>query len=135
MHTCNFFRIIDISSGLLILNLVNILGTCSWHPLLCNIIILFILLASAQYCLDFDLMTVYWWRVGQGRFGKVFTAVNNRTGELMAMKEVPLQANDHQAIKSIAEEIRIFEGIRHPNLVRYHGVEILRVRPSSCIAC
>ena len=47
---------------------------------------------------------------GQGRFGRVFTAVNNRTGELMAMKEITLQPNDHRAIRSVADELRIFEG-------------------------
>lgn len=42
------------------------------------------------------------------------------------MKEIHLQPNDHQAIKEAIDEIRIFEGIKHPNLVRYFGVEIHR---------
>lgn len=37
------------------------------------------------------------------------------------------QANDHQALKEIADEIILFEGIQHENLVRYHGVEIHKV--------
>ncbi|XP_046391955.1 mitogen-activated protein kinase kinase kinase 4 isoform X2 [Ischnura elegans] len=66
-------------------------------------------------------------KLGQGRFGKVYTAVNNRTGELMAMKEIPLHPNDHRTvIRSVAEELRIFEGIHHRHLVRYYGVEIHR---------
>lgn len=64
---------------------------------------------------------------GQGRFGKVYTAVNNQTGEMMAMKEIQLQPNDHRTIRRVAEELRIFEGIQHSNLVRYYGVEIHRV--------
>jgi serine/threonine protein kinase len=64
---------------------------------------------------------------GQGRFGKVYTAVNNQTGEMMAMKEIQLQPNDHRTIRMVAEELRIFEGIQHSNLVRYYGVEIHRV--------
>jgi serine/threonine protein kinase len=64
---------------------------------------------------------------GQGRFGKVYTAVNNQTGELMAMKEIQLQPNDHRTIRRVAEELRIFEGIQHSNLVHYYGVEIHRV--------
>lgn len=73
---------------------------------------------------------------GQGRFGKVYTAVNNETGELMAMKEIQLQPNDHRTIRRVAEELRIFEGIQHSNLVRYYGVEIHRVSHSvlSCLA-
>nr|CAD7413264.1 unnamed protein product [Timema cristinae] len=64
--------------------------------------------------------------LGQGRFGKVYTAVNNQTGDLMAMKEIQLQPNDHRTIRRITEELRIFEGIQHYNLVRYYGVEIHR---------
>lgn len=30
--------------------------------------------------------------------------------------------------KEIIDEIKIFEGINHPNLVRYYGVEVHRVR-------
>ncbi|KAJ1520155.1 hypothetical protein ONE63_004371 [Megalurothrips usitatus] len=65
-------------------------------------------------------------KIGQGSFGKVYTAVNNQTGELMAMKEVQLQPNDHRTIKKIAQELAIFEGIQHKHLVRYYGVEIHR---------
>jgi serine/threonine protein kinase len=57
----------------------------------------------------------------------VYTAVNNQTGELMAMKEIQLQPNDHRTTRRVAEELRIFEGIQHINLVRYYGVEIHRV--------
>lgn len=66
-------------------------------------------------------------KIGQGRFGKVYTAVNNETGELMAMKEIQLQPFDHNAIRNVAVELRIFEGITHEHLVRYYGVEIHRV--------
>lgn len=38
------------------------------------------------------------------------------------------QANDHQALKELADEIILFEGMQHPNLVRYYGVEVHRVR-------
>ncbi|XP_026810400.1 mitogen-activated protein kinase kinase kinase 4 isoform X2 [Rhopalosiphum maidis] len=65
-------------------------------------------------------------KIGQGRFGKVYTAVNNETGELMAMKEIQLQPFDHNAIRNVAVELRIFEGITHEHLVRYYGVEIHR---------
>ena len=63
---------------------------------------------------------------GQGNFGKVYTAINNETGDIMAMKEIPLQPNDHRTLKSVAEELRIFESIHHPHLVKHFGVEIHR---------
>lgn len=65
-------------------------------------------------------------KIGQGRFGKVYVAVNNQTGELMAMKEIALQPNDHRTIRSVVDELHIFEGIHHPHLVRYYGLEIHR---------
>lgn len=66
-------------------------------------------------------------QIGQGRFGKVYTAVNNSTGELMAMKEIAVQPGETRAIKNVAEELKIFEGISHRHLVKLHGVEIHRV--------
>lgn len=53
--------------------------------------------------------------------------MNNETGEMMAMKEIPLQHNDHRTIRHLAEELRILEGINHRNLVKYYGIEIHRV--------
>lgn len=76
-------------------------------------------------------MTFSWQRgikIGQGRFGKVYTAVNNNTGDMMAVKEISVQHNDNGAIKRVAEEMKILEGIVHRNLVRYYGVEVHKVR-------
>uniref|UniRef100_A0A6Q2XTN2 Protein kinase domain-containing protein n=1 Tax=Esox lucius TaxID=8010 RepID=A0A6Q2XTN2_ESOLU len=67
-------------------------------------------------------------KIGEGQYGKVYTCINVDTGELMAMKEIRFQPNDHKAIKETADELKIFEGIKHPNLVRYFGVELHRVR-------
>ena len=72
--------------------------------------------------------------VGQGQFGKVYSAVNTDTGQMMAVKEIRFQPNDHQTIKDVAEEIKIFEDLDHPGLVMYYGVEIHRVsKTSSCL--
>ncbi|XP_057666250.1 mitogen-activated protein kinase kinase kinase 4 [Diorhabda carinulata] len=63
-------------------------------------------------------------KIGQGRFGKVYTAVNNNTGEMMAVKEIALQYNDIGTLKKIAEEMKILEGISHKNLIKSYGVEV-----------
>ncbi|KAG5876197.1 hypothetical protein JTB14_001940 [Gonioctena quinquepunctata] len=63
-------------------------------------------------------------KIGQGRFGKVYTAVNNSTGDLMAVKEIALQHNDTTTLKRVAEEMKILEGFVHKNLVRSFGVEV-----------
>jgi mitogen-activated protein kinase kinase kinase 4 len=57
----------------------------------------------------------------------VYTAVNNSTGELMAMKEIPIQAGETETIENVAKELKIFEGISHRHLVKYYGVEVHRV--------
>ncbi|XP_076445793.1 mitogen-activated protein kinase kinase kinase 4-like [Babylonia areolata] len=63
-------------------------------------------------------------KIGEGQFGKVYTAVNMSTGELMALKEMKFQPNDLQQLREMCDEIKIFEGIQHPNLVKYYGVEV-----------
>lgn len=54
---------------------------------------------------------------------------------MMAMKEIALQHNDHRTIRNIAEELRILEGIRHNNLVKYYGIEIHRVSTIGTRGC
>ncbi|XP_071112541.1 mitogen-activated protein kinase kinase kinase 4-like [Haliotis cracherodii] len=63
-------------------------------------------------------------KIGEGQFGKVYTAVNMETGELMALKEMKMQPNDQQGFKEIADEIKNFEGNQHKHLVKYYGVEV-----------
>ena len=41
--------------------------------------------------------------------------------------QIPFQPEDHKTIKNIADEIQTFEGISHPNLVKYYGVEVHKV--------
>ncbi|XP_049621430.1 mitogen-activated protein kinase kinase kinase 4 isoform X1 [Suncus etruscus] len=65
-------------------------------------------------------------KIGEGQYGKVYTCISVDTGELMAMKEIRFQPNDHKTIKETADELKIFEGLKHPNLVRYFGVELHR---------
>lgn len=50
----------------------------------------------------------------------------------MAVKEISLQPNDRRTIQNTALEIKIFEGIKHENLVRYYGVEIHKVIDNRC---
>ncbi|XP_038048070.1 mitogen-activated protein kinase kinase kinase 4-like isoform X1 [Patiria miniata] len=66
-------------------------------------------------------------KIGEGQCGTtVYSCINMDSGETLAMKELRFQRNDHSVIKDIADEIKNFEGIRHPSLVRYYGVEIHR---------
>lgn len=47
--------------------------------------------------------------------------------------QIRFQPNDHKTIKETADELKIFEGIKHPNLVRYFGVELHRVKSFVCL--
>jgi len=45
----------------------------------------------------------------------------------MAMKEIAIQPGETRALKNVADELKILEGVKHKNLVRYYGIEIHRV--------
>jgi len=51
---------------------------------------------------------------------------------LMHIHQIPVK--DHQTLKTLADEIRIFEEILHPNLVLFYGVEIYRVSLLSALS-
>lgn len=58
--------------------------------------------------------------IGEGQFGKVYTAIHHETGELVALKEL----NPRQfSTKKFLREIRILLTLNHPNIVSCHGVE------------
>ncbi|EDV25031.1 uncharacterized protein TRIADDRAFT_24805, partial [Trichoplax adhaerens] len=65
-------------------------------------------------------------KIGEGRFGKVYTCISLDTGEIMAMKEIRFQRGDLASIREIADEIGNIENINHPNLVKCYGAEIHR---------
>ena len=71
-------------------------------------------------------------KIGQGRFGKVYTAVNNNTGEMMAVKEIAFLHNDVYTIRKMTEEIKILEGITHKHIIKYYGIEVRKVCTLLC---
>ena len=44
----------------------------------------------------------------------------------MAMKEIPLQPNDHKTRKNVADGLRIFESVHHKHLINHYGFEVHR---------
>jgi serine/threonine protein kinase len=65
--------------------------------------------------------------IGRGKFGTVYTAINQRTNQLMAMKQI--ERKDQRELMSLIDEVKNLTGIQHPNLVRYYGYEVHRVGP------
>ncbi|EGR33141.1 hypothetical protein IMG5_060910, partial [Ichthyophthirius multifiliis] len=64
--------------------------------------------------------------LGSGSFGQVFQAMNQDTGEIMAVKEISFNENNIQdkidKINQIKCEIENLKKLRHQNIVRYLGV-------------
>lgn len=67
--------------------------------------------------------------IGIGAFGHVFSALNNSTGELVAVKQVSfakdeaLQGRVSEHVKALRAEVEMLKKIKHENIVRYLGTE------------
>lgn len=58
--------------------------------------------------------------VGEGQFGKVYSAIHRQTGELVALKEFNSQKF---STKKFLREMRILLSLEHPNIVRCLGIK------------
>merc|ERR1711972_219728 len=66
--------------------------------------------------------------IGQGSSGNVFKALNQSTGEIMAVKEVhfdPQRRSDTKFKAQLESEINIMRELRHANIVSYYGSDII----------
>lgn len=54
---------------------------------------------------------------GKGSYGSVFKARERASGQLVAVKVVPLSEGDNPA--DLAKEIELLAACDHPNVVRY----------------
>ena len=62
--------------------------------------------------------------IGQGAFGKVYMGLSGTTGQIIAVKQVPLHnAKAKSQITPLESEIKIMEKLTHPNIVHYLGSE------------
>jgi len=60
--------------------------------------------------------------LGTGSYGSVHMALNIKTGELMAVKQVPiLDGSVTEPVENLQREIEILSSLRHNNIVRYLG--------------
>ncbi len=83
------------------------------------------------YCLTSFIREGTWTRgevIGNGAFGTVYKALDNSSGSLFAVKQVPLQAfdarNGNAALQNLVTEIELLQELVHSNIVRYFGCEI-----------
>lgn len=61
--------------------------------------------------------------IGEGTFGKVFKGLNEKTGELLAIKQIYLlEETNKKEIKNLMNEIKIMYKLNHKNIVKYYGI-------------
>ena len=63
--------------------------------------------------------------LGKGTFGEVYSALDQRTGGLMAVKSIKLTKKTdpekrNQELKIIENEINLLKQLDHPNIVKYY---------------
>lgn len=64
--------------------------------------------------------------IGVGAFGKVYEAMNTKTGELIAVKQVTLDESSpgsSEIVQEIQNEIDLMKKLRHRNIVGFFGTE------------
>lgn len=59
--------------------------------------------------------------IGEGTFGKVFKGLNEKTGQLLAIKQFFLVDESEEEIESLCKEIHVMWSLNHENIVRYVG--------------
>ena len=59
--------------------------------------------------------------IGEGTFGKVFKGLNEKTGELLAIKQFFLSDGTKKEVDDLQREINVMWELNHENIVRYRG--------------
>lgn len=69
--------------------------------------------------------------LGRGSFGSVVLGINIETGELMAVKQIPIpvlspsvDATRYFELKTIERETNLMKAMSFPNIVTYYGVQV-----------
>lgn len=58
-------------------------------------------------------------RLGKGSFGSVFRAVNRKTGDVVAIKIIPVA--DDESIEDVRREVSILQECENSHIVKYYG--------------
>mmetsp|Transcript_21506 Transcript_21506/g.46749 ORF Transcript_21506/g.46749 Transcript_21506/m.46749 type:complete len:655 (+) Transcript_21506:526-2490(+) len=66
--------------------------------------------------------------IGRGASGTVYKALNQDTGQLIAVKEVHMDLQRKQDVRfreALQTELKLLSELRHPNIVAYYGCDLL----------
>jgi len=58
-------------------------------------------------------------KIGEGTYGIVYKAKDKKTGELLALKKIRLEAEDEGIPSTAIREISLLKQLQHPNIVRF----------------
>lgn len=62
--------------------------------------------------------------IGRGQFGSVFKALNNETGQTVAIKRVSLEGMDEKDAQNVMGEVELLKRLDHPSIVKYMGMNM-----------
>ncbi|KAM3298912.1 hypothetical protein ACQJBY_040415 [Aegilops geniculata] len=65
--------------------------------------------------------------LGSGTYGQVYLGLNSEGGQMCAIKEVKLVADDSKSkecLRQLNQEMLLLNQLSHPNIVRYYGIEL-----------
>lgn len=61
-------------------------------------------------------------KIGEGTYGVVFKAKHKKSGEVLALKRIRLEAEDEGIPSTAIREISLLKQLQHPNIVRLYDV-------------
>lgn len=61
-------------------------------------------------------------KIGEGTYGVVYKAVNQSTGETVALKKIRLESEDEGVPSTAIREISLLKELTHPNVVNLNDV-------------
>ncbi|KAI8320484.1 kinase-like protein, partial [Martensiomyces pterosporus] len=59
--------------------------------------------------------------IGRGQFGSVYRALDLETGQMVAVKQIPLDGQNADDMDDVMNEVELLKSLSSPRIVRYHG--------------
>ena len=72
--------------------------------------------------------------LGAGAFGKVYKCLDDRTGRLIAVKELTFQPNNRKEMEELKLEVSLLRQLEHKHIVQYLGAQ-MNIEESSRSGC
>jgi serine/threonine protein kinase len=60
--------------------------------------------------------------IGRGQFGSVYRALNENTGQMVAVKRIGLEGLKEEEVTQLMKEVDLVKSLSHPSVVKYEGM-------------